>query len=119
MLICEVLLSLRTSKNLVMANLIKGKISQIIGPVIDVVFNEVEELPKIYDALIITKHNGEKVVLEVEQHIGEDTVRCIAMDATDGLQRGQDVVVTGRQITMPVGEEVNGRLFNVVGDAID
>ena len=102
-----------------MANQIKGKISQIIGPVIDVVFNEVEELPKIYDALEIIKHNGEKVVLEVEQHIGEDMVRCIAMDATDGLQRGQEVTGTGKQITMPVGEEVNGRLFNVVGDAID
>ena len=102
-----------------MANQIKGKISQIIGPVIDVVFNEVEELPKIYDALEIIKHNGDKVVLEVEQHIGEDMVRCIAMDATDGLQRGQEVTGTGKQITMPVGEEVNGRLFNVVGDAID
>ena len=115
----KVLLSLRTSKNLVMANQIKGKISQIIGPVIDVVFNEVEELPNIYDALEIIKSNGEKVVLEVEQHIGEDVVRCIAMDATDGLQRGQEVVGTGQQITMPVGEGVNGRLFNVVGDAID
>src|SRR6218665_3366209 len=84
--IYKVLLSLRTSKNLVMANQIKGKISQIIGPVIDVVFNDVEELPKIYDALEIIKHNGEKVVLEVEQHIGQDIVRCIAMDATDGLK---------------------------------
>ncbi len=113
------MLSLRTSKNLVMANQIKGKISQIIGPVIDVVFNDAEELPKIYDALEIIKHNGEKVVLEVEQHIGQDMVRCIAMDATDGLQRGQEVTGTGQQITMPVGEGVNGRLFNVVGDAID
>ena len=116
---CKLLLSLRTSKNLVMANQIKGKISQIIGPVIDVVFNEVEQLPKIYDALEIIKSNGEKVVLEVEQHIGEDMVRCIAMDATDGLQRGQEVTGTGLQITMPIGEGVNGRLFNVVGDAID
>jgi F-type H+-transporting ATPase subunit beta len=102
-----------------MANQVKGKISQIIGPVIDVVFQEVEELPKIYDALEITKSNGESLVLEVEQHIGEDMVRCIAMDATDGLQRGQEVTGYGRQITMPIGEEVNGRLFNVVGDAID
>jgi F-type H+-transporting ATPase subunit beta len=69
-----------------MANQIKGKISQIIGPVIDVVFSDVEAVPAIYDALEITKENGEKVVLEVEQHIGEDTVRCIAMDATDGLK---------------------------------
>ena len=102
-----------------MANQIKGKISQIIGPVIDVVFQEVEELPSIYDALEIKKANGESLVLEVEQHIGEDTVRCIAMDATDGLQRGQEVVGYGKQITMPIGEEVNGRLFNVVGNAID
>ena len=106
-------------KNKAMANQIKGKISQIIGPVIDVVFQEVEELPKIYDALEIKKANGESLVLEVEQHIGEDMVRCIAMDATDGLQRGQEVTGYGRQITMPIGEEVNGRLFNVVGNAID
>lgn len=102
-----------------MSNQIKGKISQIIGPVIDVVFSEAEALPKIYDALVIEKENGDKLVLEVEQHIGEDSVRCIAMDATDGLKRGQDVIAQGRQITMPTGEEVNGRLFNVVGDAID
>ena len=95
-----------------MANQIKGKISQIIGPVIDVVFKEVEELPKIYDALELIKDNGDKLVLEVEQHIGEDTVRCIAMDATDGLKRGQEVTGQGRQITMPTGEGVYGRLFN-------
>ena len=108
-----------TRKNKAMANQIKGKISQIIGPVIDVLFQEVEELPKIYDALEIKKSNGETVVLEVEQHIGEDMVRCISMDATDGLQRGQEVVATGNQITMPTGDGVNGRLFNVVGNAID
>ena len=102
-----------------MANQIKGKISQIIGPVIDVVFNNEAELPKIYDALEVTKSNGEKIVLEVEQHIGEDSVRCIAMDATDGLQRGHEVVGQGQQITMPTGEAVYGRLFNVVGGAID
>ena len=79
-----------------MANPIKGKISQIIGPVIDVVFNDVETLPSIYDALELTKDNGEKVVLEVEQHIGEDTVRCISMDATDGLKRGQEVFGQGK-----------------------
>ena len=71
-----------------MANQIIGKISQIIGPVLDVVFADAQELPKIYDALEITKKNGDKVILEVEQHIGEDTVRCISRDATDGLQRG-------------------------------
>ncbi len=98
---------------------IKGKIAQIIGPVIDVTFENAESLPKIYDALEIVKHNGEKVILEVEQHIGEDMVRCIAMDATDGLQRGQDVIEVGGPIRMPIGEAINGRLFNVVGDAID
>lgn len=98
---------------------IKGKIAQIIGPVIDVTFENAESLPKIYDALEIVKHNGEKVILEVEQHIGEDMVRCIAMDATDGLQRGQEVKEVGGPIRMPIGEAINGRLFNVVGDAID
>ena len=73
----------------------------------------------IVPALEIKKSNGETVVLEVEQHIGEDMVRCISMDATDGLQRGQEVVGTGNQITMPTGDGVNGRLFNVVGNAID
>ena len=102
-----------------MANQLKGKISQIIGPVIDVHFSDAAELPNIYDALEITKADGNKVILEVEQHIGEDSVRCIAMDATDGLQRGLDVISQGRQITMPTGEAVYGRLFNVVGDAID
>jgi F-type H+/Na+-transporting ATPase subunit beta len=106
-------------KNLKMADQVKGKIAQIIGPVIDVVFTDVKELPSIYDALELTKANGEKLVLEIQQHIGEDTVRCIAMDATDGLQRGQTVVAQGAQITMPIGEGINGRLFNVVGDAID
>jgi len=119
MLFYKLSLYLQTRKILEMANHIKGKISQIIGPVIDVVFQEVEELPKIYDALEVVKNNGEKLVLEVEQHIGEDMVRCIAMDATDGLQRGQEVVATGKQITMPVGDGINGRLFNVVGDTID
>ncbi len=106
-------------KNLAMANQIKGKISQIIGPVLDVIFTNATELPKIYDALEIIKDDGTKVILEVEQHIGEDSVRCIAMDATEGLQRGQEVISQGQQITMPTGEEVYGRLFNVVGDAID
>ncbi len=102
-----------------MANQIKGQISQIIGPVVDVIFTDADQLPKIYDALEIIKADGNKVVLEVEQHIGEDSVRCIAMDATDGLQRGQEVISIGNQITMPTGEAVYGRLFNVVGDAID
>ena len=116
---CEYSLYLHSRKKLAMANQLKGKISQIIGPVIDVVFTDAAELPSIYDALDITKTDGNKVILEVEQHIGEDSVRCIAMDATDGLQRGQEVISQGKQITMPTGEAVYGRLFNVVGDAID
>ncbi|MDO5509129.1 MAG: F0F1 ATP synthase subunit beta [Weeksellaceae bacterium] len=96
-----------------------GKIAQIIGPVIDVLFENSNGLPKIYESLYIDRTDGDKLVLEVQQHIGEDTVRCIAMDSADGLQRGQAVHASGRAITMPVGEEVKGRLFNVVGDAID
>ncbi len=96
-----------------------GKIAQIIGPVIDVVFDKVEELPNIYDSLEVLKENGENLILEVEQHIGQDTVRCISMDSTDGLQRGQKVITTGQPIAMPIGEEIKGRLFNVVGNAID
>ena len=96
-----------------------GKIAQIIGPVIDVVFDKVEELPNIYDSLEVIKENCENLILEVEQHIGQDTVRCISMDSTDGLQRGQKVITTGQPIAMPIGEEIKGRLFNVVGNAID
>jgi len=102
-----------------MPNQIQGRIAQIIGPVVDVSFQDVEGLPKIHDALEVIRDNGKNLVLEVEQHIGEDTVRCISMDATDGLQRGQSVVGYGRQISMPIGDEINGRLFNVVGDPID
>lgn len=98
---------------------VKGKIAQIIGPVIDVVFNAEEQLPRIYDSLHVIKNKGEVLVLEVQQHIGEETVRCVSMDATDGLKRGQEVLSTGDAITMPVGEAVNGRLFNVTGNAID
>ncbi len=96
-----------------------GHITQIIGPVIDVAFNSVDELPKIYDALEITRPDGQKLIVEVEQHIGENTVRTIAMDSTDGLMRGMDVVNTGNPISMPIGEQVRGRLMNVVGEAID
>ncbi len=97
-----------------------GKIAQIIGPVVDVSFSaEGSKLPKIYDALEIRKENGQKIVLEVQQHLGEDRVRGIAMDSTDGLVRGMDVVDTGAPIKMPIGENIKGRVFNVVGDAID
>jgi F-type H+-transporting ATPase subunit beta len=96
-----------------------GKVAQIIGPVIDVAFTTGEGLPKIFDSLEIARENGSKLVLEVEQHIGEDTVRCIAMDSTDGLSRGVEVVATGSPIKMPVGDNIYGRLFNVNGDPID
>ncbi len=97
-----------------------GKIIQIVGPVVDVAFDTTgEELPKIYDALEITRPNGNVVVIECQQHIGENTVRCIAMDSTDGLTRGMDVVHTEAPITMPHGENVRGRLLNVVGAPID
>ncbi len=98
----------------------KGKIVQIIGPVVDISFDvEGSSLPKIYDALEITRANGQRIILECQQHIGEDTVRAVAMDSTDGLSRGMEVVTTGQPITMPTGDKVKGRLFNVVGEAID
>ena len=96
-----------------------GKISRIIGPVVDVSFTDNAHLPKIFDALEITKDNGQKIILEVQQHLGEDRVRAIAMDSTDGLLRGMPVLDTESAIRMPVGDDIKGRLFNVVGDAID
>jgi F-type H+-transporting ATPase subunit beta len=97
-----------------------GKIAQVIGPVVDVKFDSNDaQLPNIYDSLEITRENGTKVILECQQHIGENTVRAISMDSTDGLSRGNEVVATGSPILMPIGEEIKGRLFNVVGDAID
>ena len=97
-----------------------GKIKQIIGPIVDVSFEDKDaKLPKILNALQILRPNGEKVILECQQHLGEDAVRCIAMEATDGLTRGMDVLDLGSPITMPTGESIKGRLFNVVGDSID
>src|SRR6195952_1964902 len=96
-----------------------GKISRIIGPVVDVSFTDNAHLPKIFDALEITKDNGQKIILEVQQHLGEDRVRAVAMDSTDGLVRGMKVTDTGAPIKMPIGEKIKGRLFNVVGQAID
>jgi F-type H+-transporting ATPase subunit beta len=97
-----------------------GKISQIIGPVIDVSFDgEGAVLPAIYNALHIKKDNGELLVLETQQHLGENMVRTIAMDSSEGLVRGMEVVDTGAPIKVPIGESIKGRLFNVVGDAID
>jgi F-type H+-transporting ATPase subunit beta len=97
-----------------------GKVAQIIGPVVDVVFSgETIELPKIYDSLEITKADGTILVLEVQSHIGQNMVRTVSMDSTDGLSRGVEVVATGAPIQMPIGADIYGRLFNVIGDAID
>ncbi|MEN8798657.1 MAG: F0F1 ATP synthase subunit beta, partial [Flavobacteriaceae bacterium] len=98
---------------------ITGKVAQIIGPVIDVAFKSGTELPQIYDSLEIKREDGTLLVLEVQAHIGENNVRCVSMDSTDGLSRGTEALVTGNAIQMPVGEDIFGRLFNVVGDAID
>jgi len=102
-----------------MSTTIVGHISQIIGPVIDVAFEQDVKLPNIYDALEVKNDEGHVIVLECQQDIGENTVRTIAMDSTDGLRRGMDVVSTGQTITMPTTNEVKGRLFNVIGEAID
>jgi F-type H+-transporting ATPase subunit beta len=97
-----------------------GKITQIIGPVIDVSFEEEgTALPNILDSLEIERPGSTPLVLEVQQHIGEDTVRAIAMDSSDGLKRGMPVKAMGMPIKMPTGDAIKGRLFNVVGDAID
>ena len=101
-----------------------GRISQIIGPVVDVFFDTKGEdpekvLPKIFDALKVKRPDGRDLIIEVQQHIGEDTVRCVAMDNTDGLQRGLEVIPTGSPITMPAGEQIKGRMMNVIGQPID
>ena len=96
----------------------EGKISQIIGPVVDVDFAE-GKLPSILDALTVTRQDGSKLVLETQQHLGEERVRAIAMEGTDGLVRGMKAANTGRPIQVPVGVEVLGRMLNVVGDPID
>ena len=101
-----------------------GHISQVIGPVVDVHFahskgTRGDNLPSIHDALKIERNDGRMLIVEVQQHIGEDTVRTVAMDSTDGLQRGMKVYSTGKPITMPVGAQIRGRVMNVVGDTID
>ena len=103
---------------------ITGHISQIIGPVIDVYFDtegqEAEKvLPKIYDALKIDRGDGRDLIVEVQQHIGEDTVRCVAMDNTDGLHRGLEAIPLGSPIVMPAGDQIKGRMLNVIGQPID
>ena len=97
-----------------------GKITQVIGPVVDVTFEgEGNHVPEIYTALSVARHDGTELMLEVEQHIGENTVRCVAMDSTDGLQRGTKVKNLGQPISVPTGEQVKGRLLNVIGEPID
>ena len=103
---------------------ITGHISQIIGPVIDVYFDTNGQdpekvLPRIHEALQIQRPNGDQLIVEVQQHIGEDTVRCVAMDNTDGLQRGLEAKPTGSPIVMPAGEQIKGRMLNVIGQPID
>lgn len=96
-----------------------GEIIRIIGPVVDVSFNPNQPLPSLLNALEVTKEDGHKVILECQQHLGEHNVRTIAMDSSEGLVRGMPVNDTGAPIQMPVGEAIRGRLFNVVGEAID
>ena len=97
-----------------------GKITQVIGPVVDVTFEgDGNNVPEIYTALSVPRHDGTELMLEVEQHIGENTVRCVAMDSTDGLQRGTKVKDLGQPISVPTGEQVKGRLLNVIGEPID
>ena len=103
---------------------IAGHISQIIGPVIDVYFDtegqDAEKvLPKIHDALRIDRGDGRELIAEVQQHIGEDTVRCVAMDNTDGLHRGLEAIPLGSPIVMPAGDQIKGRMLNVIGQPID
>src|SRR6202795_5370182 len=100
----------------------KGNIVQVIGPVVDVEFKSTGELPRIYNALEIeyeVSGNPTKLTLEVQQHLGESWVRTIAMSSTEGLKRGMSVNDTGAPISVPVGEGVLGRLFNVTGDPVD
>ena len=97
-----------------------GTVTQVIGPVIDVSFEGGKDnLPPIYTSLKVERDNGDELVLEVEQHIGEDIVRCVAMESTDGIRRGVKVRNVGQPISVPTGNQVKGRLLNVVGDAID
>lgn len=101
-----------------MAN--KGFVKQIIGPVVDVSFSgEDAQVPELYNALEIDRGEGAALILEVQQHLGEETVRAIAMDSTEGLTRGTPVEDKGQPISMPVGDKIKGRLFNVVGETID
>jgi len=101
-----------------MENVKSGKITQIIGAVLDIKF-DTESLPALYNAVTIIRKNGDKLVVEVAQHLGDDTVRCISMGPTEGLIRGMEAINTGGPISVPVGEATLGRMFNVTGDPID
>ena len=96
----------------------KGKITQVIGAVLDIRYDDVE-LPEINDAVVIPLKDGGELTVEVSQHLGDDTVRCIAMGPTDGLTRGMEAINTGKPISVPVGENTLGRIFNVLGHPID
>ena len=102
---------------------LKGYVSQVIGPVVDVRFDGEQDqsttLPRIHDAMVLARPDGKRLIVEVQQHIGENTVRTVAMDTTDGLRRGMEAIALGSPINMPTGEQVKGRLMNVTGDAID
>src|SRR5574344_1135084 len=108
-----------------MENIIKGHISQIIGPVIDISFEAEGEdgkavkLPAIHDSVTIKRQDGRTLVAEIQQHIGENCVRSVAMDSTDGLRRGMEAVSQYAPIRVPVGDQAKGRLLNVIGDTID
>lgn len=95
-----------------------GKITQIISAVIDIKFSQ-GKIPEINEAIEIPLDNGGRLVVEVAQDLGDDTVKCIAMGSTDGLRRGMDAIATGAPITVPVGENTLGRIFNVLGEPID
>ena len=101
-----------------MAEVTMGRVVQVIGPVVDIAYPE-GQLPDIYDAVRIPRNDGVDLIVEVQQHLGDDWVRCVAMDTTDGLARGMEAIATGAPIEVPVGEACLGRIFNVVGDPID
>jgi len=101
-----------------MAEQVRGRVAQVIGPVVDIEF-PTDQLPEIYDAVEIPREDQGKLVLEVQQHLGGDWVRCLAMDSTDGLRRGMEAMATGAPIMVPVGEATLGRLLNVLGEPID
>ena len=107
-----------SERNKTMSEQNKGKITQIIGAVLDIKFSS-GKLPEIYEAIHIHAGENGRLVVEVAQHLGDDTVRCIAMGSTDGLVRGMEAIATGAPISVPVGEHTLGRIFNVTGDPID